>query len=66
MRKDRYVVGYGGAGNVVYGKYSAEVGNKTVPAGEDYAQPMTELQAKRALKFLKSRGGRIFRLVEVK
>lgn len=51
MRKDRYVVGYGGTGNVVYGKYHADVANgKTKPCNEDYAQPMTAHQAKRALK----------------
>ena len=64
MRKDRYVVGYGGAGNVIYGKYHTKVAKgKTKPPNEDYAQPMTEHQAKRALK--KRKGARIFKLVEV-
>lgn len=66
MRKDRYVVGYGGEGNVIYGKYHTEVGNRKCKANEDYAQPMTEFQAKRALKKMPNKGAKIFKLVEVK
>lgn len=67
MRKDRYVVGYGGAGNVIYGKYHLEVNGDKLkkPCNEDYAQPMTEYQAKRALKKMPSKGAKVFKLVEV-
>lgn len=67
MRKDRYVVGYHNAGNVVYGKYHLRVnrGGRDRKPNEDYAQPMTEYQAKRALKKMPCRGAKIFKLVEV-
>jgi len=68
MRKDRYVVGYSGEGNVVYGKYHTGVGNKSVDANEDYSQPMTKQQAKRAVKKLQSpcSNAKVFKLVEVR
>jgi len=65
MRKDIYVVGYDGAGNVVYGKYHSEVSNRKYKSSEDYSNPMTEYQAKRALKKMSSKNAKIFKLVEV-
>ena len=65
MRKDRYVVGYSGAGNVVYGKYHTGVVKSDRQPFEDYAQPMTAKQAQRALKEL-MKDGKVFKLVEVK
>ncbi len=62
MRKDRYLVGYSSARNVLYGKY--HVTNKMRP-DQDYAHPMTEQQAIRALKTMQ-KGARIFKMVEVK
>ena len=66
MRKDKYLVGYSGSGNVLYGKYHTGVVKNTRPDREDYAQPMTEFQAKRALKKMSCSGAKIFKLVEIK
>ena len=66
MRKDRYVIGYPGVRNPVYGKRHLEMNGFKCNAGEDYAQPMTEFQAKRALKKMPCKGARIYKLVEVK
>lgn len=65
MRKDRYIVGYKGAGNIVYGKRHLEVSNKKAAPAEDYAHPMTEHQAKRGLKKMPCTGAVIFELVPV-
>lgn len=65
MRKDVYVVGYKSAGNVVYGKHRTGVSNLVKPPEEDYAHPMTERQAKRAVKKMPCKGAIIFKLVEV-
>lgn len=54
MRKDRYVVGYQGAGNVVYGKQFR------------FTEPLTAFQAHGTLKKMPCKGAVIFKLVPVK
>ena len=66
MREDIYVVGYRCKGNVVYGKYHTGVCKSEMTSSQDYAQPMTEKQAKRAVRVLTSGNGKIYKLVEVK
>jgi len=66
MRKDRYVVGYKGARNMVYGKKYFQKGRKMNMLDADgFASPMTELQAKRGLKEMPCKGAVIFKLVPV-
>jgi len=67
MRKYKYLVGYRGDGNIMYGKYHTGVNQdgRKKPCNEDYAEPMTLHQAKKAVKKLPCDGAAIFELVEV-
>lgn len=66
MRGDIYVVGYRGAGNAIYGKKNLGVSRNKCQPNEDYAEPMTAYQAKRALKKMPCKGAVIYKLVEIK
>jgi hypothetical protein len=68
MKKYKYLVGYRGDNNVMYGKYHIGVNQDRLlkPPNEDFSHPMTINQAKRALKKMPCRNAAIFELVEIK